>query len=162
LGAALAAKDHSLAVASWGVGQSADRQTLDREVLLERSVSRHIGKMQLLWLAVGDPPSPSSDRAYLERNLIGLVAGREVPVDAPSLGWLGLYSPDRRIRDSGLWNLDFLTYNYSSEFLDVLAEYVQRTISARMTPSHSIAPHDWYTKAKEGGPSNQMSLFPET
>lgn len=144
VGAALAAKDAELVAPSWGKGQAGDLVARKSEEPLERAVSQHIGTMSVLWLDVEDPPGPASDRAYLERNLIGLLVGRTGPADPPSRGWLGLFSPDDRIRVSGLWNLDFLTYSYTPDFLAVLDEYVSITLGQKPQPKGSIAPNDWH------------------
>jgi hypothetical protein len=159
VGAALAAKDASLAVPMWAVGEAADATIRKKEEHLERAVSAHIGGMSVLWLAVDDEASPASDRAYLERNLIGLLVGKAGPVDLPSNDWLGRFSPDKRIRDSGLWNLDFLEYSYSTEFLDVLVEYVLITTGKKPQPPKPIAPRDWYMNERQRVPRNQLSLF---
>ncbi len=159
VGAALAARDQRLAVPSWSIGQAADAGIRKDEQALERAVSQHIGAMSILWIAVEDEPSPASDRAYLERNLIGLLVGRTGPIDIPSHDWLGLSSPDERIRNSGLWNLDFLDYPYSSGFVDVLDEYVSVTIGEKRPPPKSIAPRDWYRNDRQRVPRNQLSLF---
>ncbi len=161
VGAALAMRDPNLAVESWGVGQSADYSTRIREQNLERVVSQHIGTMSILWLSVEDEACPASDRAYLERNSIGLLVGKVGPVDMPSTNWLGRFSPDERIRKSGIWNLDFLDYSYSSEFLDVLDEYVLISIGKKPKPSSPIAPRYWHINERKGVPSNQMTLFLE-
>lgn len=159
VGAALAAKYPESAISTWGVGQSAKADIRAQEKDLERRVSAHIGKMSVLWLSVQDDPGPSSDRAYLERNLIGLLVGKAGPADPPSNEWLGCFSPDERIRHSGLWNLAFLDYVYSPDFLDVLDEYVLITLDKKPQPSGPIAPLDWYTKERLGLSRNQLSLF---
>ncbi|GBE10261.1 hypothetical protein BMS3Abin12_00823 [bacterium BMS3Abin12] len=159
VGAAISARDHDVMVASWGVGQAADVRLRKAEEGLERRVSAHVGAMSILWLAIKDEASPSSDRAYIERNLIGMLVGKAGPADPPSLDWLGRFSPDERIRLSGLWNLDFLDYTYSPDCLDVFEEYVLITTGKRPQPSGSIAPRDWYTNDRQGAPSNQLSLF---
>jgi hypothetical protein len=161
VGAALAAKDTSLATRSWGKGQVADREVRDKEKPLEEAVSRYIGAMSILWLAIEDESSPASDRAYLERNLIGLLVGPAGPIDSPTTAWLGLFSPDRRIRASGLWNLDFLDYKYDPLFLDVLERYVDITIGLAPAPSRSLAPPRWYKEERLGTPHDQLTLFPE-
>lgn len=161
VGAALAAKHVNLGISSWGVGQAANAKIRKSEERAEREVSRHIGAMRVLWLAVEDEAGPASDRAYLERNLIGLLVGETGPIDLPSVDWLGLFSPDQRIRDSGLWNLDFLRYSYNSKFLDVLDEYVRITVGEKPPPSRSLAPHDWHANERRRVPRNQLSLFGE-
>lgn len=114
------------------------------ERLLERAVSEYLGAMSVLWLDIGDGPGPSSDRAYIERNLIGVLSPDEGPSDPPSASWLGLHSPLSRIRRSGLWNLDHLKYPYSSDCLDALDEYVRITAGMLPRPAGSIAPGGWY------------------
>ncbi len=159
VGAAISARDHDAMVASWGVGQAADVRLRKAEEWLERRVSAHVGAMSVLWLAIGDEASSSSDRAYIERNLIGMLVGKAGPADPPSPEWLGRFSPDERIRLSGLWNLDFLDYTYSPDCLDVLEEYVLITTGERTKPAGPIAPRDWYTEERQGVPRNQLSLF---
>jgi hypothetical protein len=100
--------------------------------------------MSILWLAIEDDSSPSSDRAYIERNLIGLLVGSDGPVDPPSHNWLGRFSPDARIRDSGLWNLDFLGYDYTAVILNVLDAYAAITLGEYTQPLGPIAPAYWH------------------
>ena len=49
----------------------------EREQALERAVSKVIGNMPLLWLAIEDEPQPGSLRGYIERNAIALRGLRE-------------------------------------------------------------------------------------
>ncbi len=159
VGAALSAKDPSVKVSTWGEGQTADTKIREAEEDLEQKVSMHLGAMHVLWLAIEDDAGPASDRAYIERNLIGLLTGKSGPADPPSKNWLGRFSPDERIRNSGLWNLDFLDYAYSRECLDVLEEYVCITVGQKPRPCEPIAPDDWYAKERKGVSHNQLSLF---
>lgn len=161
VGTAISAKEPETMVASWGVGLSADASLRKSEEYLERRVSAHIASMTVLWLAIGDKASPSSDRAYLERNLIGMLVGKTGAIDPPSPNWLGRFSPQERIRVSGLWNLEFLDYTYSPDCLDVLDEYVLITTGKCCQPTGPIAPHDWYAKERQGVPRTQLSLFGE-
>ncbi len=57
-------------------------------------------------------------RAVLEKAIL---EGLDIP---PSGGWLGLHSPNDRIRRSGLWNLDHLDFHYEHAFLARLEQYV--------------------------------------
>lgn len=159
VGAAISAKDPRVRVSTWGVGQAADAKIREAEESLERKVSEHLGEMHVLWLAIEDDASPASDRAYIERNLIGLLAGKSGPASPPSRSWLGRFSPNERIRKSGLWNLGFLDYAYSRESLDVLEEYVRISIGQKPRPSGTIAPDDWYAKERKGVSHNQLLLF---
>lgn len=144
VGAAISARDADVMLPSWSVGQAADATLRNSEAGLERRVSGHIGTMSVLCVAVEDEPGPASDRAYIERNVISLLVGKSGPLDPPSEHWLGKFSPDERIRKSGLWNLNFLDYSYSSVALDVLDEYVSATIGITSPPSRRLAPPSWY------------------
>lgn len=159
VGAAISRRERRLSLSSWGVGQSADARTRLNEVELERMVSAHIGSMGVLWLAIEDDPGPASDRAYIERNVIGLLSARSGRKDEPSSDWLGRDSPSERIRNSGLWNLEFLGFEYAPEFLDVFEEYVMATIGSRRKPDRSIAPHNWHSKDQSKTSRNQLTLF---
>jgi hypothetical protein len=146
VGAAIQAAKQHATVASWGKGQSANATLRKCEQELERKVSSRIGAMSILWLAIEGAASRSSDRAYIERNLIGLLGGETGQADPPSSKWLGQFSPEDRIRHSGLWNLDHVSYRYSPDFLGVLDEYVLITTGKRPRPTSSIAPRHWYGK----------------
>jgi len=146
VGAAMQKANLHTTVASWGLGQSAGAAVREGEQELERKVSKRIGSMTLLWLAIEDEAGPFSDRAYIERNLIGLLNGESNPADPPSPKWLGRFSLDDRIRRSGLWNHDHVGYRYSPEFLDVLDKYVLITTGKRSRPAGPIAPQGWYDK----------------
>jgi hypothetical protein len=159
VGAALVARDSRLWVPSWGIGQSATRETRESEAILERAVSNHIGAMTVLWLDVGDESGPASDRAYLERNLLGLLNGPSGPADPPSPSWLGRFSPNSRIQDSGLWNLDFLDYHYKPEVLAILAEYVAITLGRTPVPDRPLSPPDWHYSDRQRISRNQLPLF---
>lgn len=161
VGTALSCKNPRLRISSWGKGQTADANVRKKEARLELEVSKHIGSMRILWLSIEDESGPYSDRAYIERNLIGLLAGKTGPIDLPSNNWLGQYSPREQIRTSGLWNLAHLSYKYSPEFLDVLDEYILITIGSKHQPSGSIAPANWYNSQHRDDTYNQLSLFEE-
>jgi hypothetical protein len=158
IGSALSKRDPHLYINSWGKPETT-AEIRYKEEDLERAVSNYINSMSILWISVEDESGPASDRAYLERNMIGLLAGRQGPIDIPSENWLGLYSPHDRIKRSGLWNLDFIDYSYSNTFLDILKEYIWVTINKRPKPLRSIAPEDWYFKERQKIPDNQLALF---
>jgi hypothetical protein len=114
---------------TWGVGGSAPREVRAAEQAVEREVSRIIGAMPFLWLAVDDPPGPASLRGHVERNSIALLSnlGRP-PLDPASERWRGR-ACDRgaaRVRDSGLLNQDHVDEAYDPAFLDVLDRLVGR------------------------------------
>ena len=129
VGAALLQKrGETDSVPTWGVGSSAPQEVCALERSVELAVSEFLGAMTLLWVEVDDPPGPSSDRAFIERNAIALLSQFQSPPDAPSTGWLGRYSNNAAIRDSGLWNVRHTTDSYDSHFLNILAKRVQITI----------------------------------
>jgi hypothetical protein len=162
VGRALLRRDRALpeAVPTWGVGQSAPATVRAGEADLERRVSQFIGEMRLLWMEVPDAPGARSDRAYLERNIIGLLSranylGTRV---TPGPLWLGHDSAEWRIAASGLWNLDHLFYRSDPGFLDVLEAYVDAAGRGVSPGKTSRAPPGWGAPPRESA-DEQMSLF---
>jgi hypothetical protein len=141
VGHALATRVPSAACESWGVGQTANPGIRQQEEPLEKLVSQEMAQMSLLWLAIDDKPARDCDRAYIERNLIGLLSAASEP---PSVEWLGNLSREQTIRNSGLWNLNHVGDPYHPKFLAVLDEYVDCTIGRTVVPTSSIAPVGWY------------------
>lgn len=113
---------------SWAQGQSAPLEVRNGEALLERQVSKIIGAMQVVWLDVDDTPGPESERAYLERNAIGLLSRLGLLGSGSEPDWLGRFSSDWRIAISGLWNLNHLFYKPDVDFMERLTAAVERTI----------------------------------
>jgi hypothetical protein len=114
--------------ATWAAGQSAPRDVTDREIDLERMVSRDIGQMRVIWIDVPDEPAPTSERAYLERNSIGLLSRFNLLMPFKDKEWLGRYSKDWRICVSGLWNLNHVFMRPDDAFLDRLAQSIRAMI----------------------------------
>lgn len=115
----------------WGQGSSASKVIRQSEDALERRVSAYLGNLRLLWLKVDDEPSKESQRAFIERNAIALLAGANglSPVDTPSTDWLGHCSDHEKIRLSGLWNLDHIgssnkPASYDPAFLTLMRHHV--------------------------------------
>jgi hypothetical protein len=123
VGAAMLARDGA-DLPTWGIGSSALKPIHVGEASHERHVSAYIGAMSVLWVEVPDEPSPESARAFVERNAIALLSNEFSPVDPPSGDWLGLNSPCKEIRRSGLWNLDHVERRYEPGFLDVIESCV--------------------------------------
>jgi hypothetical protein len=112
----------------WGEGSSANRERRLAELEHERRVSEYIRDLPFLWIDVDDEPSPESDRAYLERNVIALVSNyRKDSLDPRSDDWLGCDSPCSEISDSGLWNINHVGEQYDTAFLDRLSDAVEET-----------------------------------
>ncbi|MEA1015388.1 DUF6884 domain-containing protein [Sphingosinicella sp. LY1275] len=114
--------------ASWSEGQSAPRDVREGEIPLEAQVSRLIGAMRILWLDVDDEPGAASERAYIERNLIGLLSRAGLLWGAEWHGWLGRHAADWRIATSGLWNLNHIYSKPDHECIERFAEAVAHTI----------------------------------
>lgn len=162
VGSAMLARNHNeYCLSTWGTGSTATANIRESERKMEQKVSSYIGRTSVLWLMVPDEPGPRSDRAYIERNCISLLAGPWGPIDLPSRGWLGNHCPNHRVARSGLWNADFIDHRYDSRFLDILEEYVDVTLDNRSDPQASIAPPDWYlTNAPQASPYQEL-LFRE-
>jgi len=157
VGAALAAKHPARAVATWGLGQVAPEGAHAAEIELEREVSRFMSQLRVLWLDVPDEPSPQSDRAFLERNAIGLLSRYNVAFEKWSSKWLGYHSENLDIASSGLWNLNHLYLRPHADFMRVFDFYVGLTLGENPAPSASIAPASWYGE-KRRIDSGQLAL----
>ena len=117
-GGALMARDTSLVFPHWGNGSTAPGEVRLSEQALERMVSSAIGAMPFAVLAIPDAPGPDSQRAYVERNSIGLLSnyGRS-RLDPASQDWLGRFCPAERVRLSGLWNSQHVEERHERDFL---------------------------------------------
>jgi hypothetical protein len=110
---------------TWGQGSTAPSAVRQAEIFLEKEVSLHIGSMPFLWLSVDDAHGKASSRGFLERNSIALLSNMNRPsIDLPSPTWLGRFSEQPTIRESGLWNTDCVTESYDLAFLDRLDLFV--------------------------------------
>jgi len=159
VGAALQASREGARIATWGVGQSAEKNIRAQEEVLEREVSGYLSRLAVIVLGVEDDPGPASDRSYLERNSIGLLCGPTGPVDLPSEGWLGRNSRSPEIRSSGIWNIDHVFTKYDTRFLNVLEQYVDATIHGRPMPTQSLAPAGWHIQPPATPSATQLSLL---
>ncbi len=113
---------------SWGRGGNAPREVREREQPLERAVSKVIGNMPFLWLAIDDEPGPNSKRKYIEKNAIALLSNLDKsPIDPPSHSWLGHLCHKEKVRASGLWNSDHVDKTYDPAFLDIMERLIDQT-----------------------------------
>lgn len=111
----------------WGGRASAARELRMEELDLERRVSKYIRELPFLWVDVDDKPSPESDRAYIERNMIALVSNIDTEsIDPRREDWLGHHSPVTEIEQSGLWNINHAAEDYQPEFLETFESYINR------------------------------------
>ena len=132
VGTALIARD-GIACASWDDRRpSAPAAVRAGERALEQEVSRTIGAMPFLWLAVDDDPGPDSARGFIERGAIALLSnyGRE-PIDPPSPAWLGHHCSRERVRASGLWNNNHVDEQYDPAFLTRMEQLISESGAAR-------------------------------
>ena len=127
VGTALIERD-ALEYPTWDNRQgSAPREVREREQPLEKAVSKVIGNMPFLWLAIEDEPGPDSLRGYIEQNSISLLSNYgKHPVDPPSGSWLGHHCSREKVRISGLWNSNHVEENYDPAFLDTLVSLADR------------------------------------
>ena len=111
---------------SWPIGRNAPRDVRQSEYPLEREVSATIRSMPLLWLDVGDDPSPTSERGVIERGSIGLLSNLgKIPIDEPSMAWLGRSAEREQIRTSGLWNVNHVEEVPDHAWLDILRSRIE-------------------------------------
>jgi len=124
VGTALIAKNRHC-YPTWGQGSSANAEIRAGEASLEGEVSRTIGAMPFLWLAIDDEPGRDSLRGTIERNSIALLSNYDKPpLDPPSEGWLGRQCDRERVRNSGLWNQNHVDGTYDPSFLATLERLV--------------------------------------
>lgn len=119
VGAALLARDGGH-LPTWGVKSSAPLDVRRLEAEHERRVSEYLGTLTVTWVAVPDEPGVDSLRAFIERNCIALLSRQLNPADPPSEGWLGRHSPRREIRQSGLWNLNYVEDQPDASVIDTI------------------------------------------
>ncbi len=113
---------------SWGQGNSTKSDTRKIEHPLEIEVSGVIRNMPFLWLMIEDDAGPDSLRGHIERNSIALLSNQnKLPIDPPSLNWLGNKCDRERVRSSGVWNQNHVDKDYDLAFLDRLEFLVSET-----------------------------------
>ena len=132
VGAALAAR-YGVGPGSWGKGRAGSAAVRDVENEWEHRVTEYIRGLDVIVVGVPDEPGPDSDRAYVERNAIGLLSSLVRSVDPPSDDWLGRSSPREPIRASGLWNVNHVGERWDQGFLERL-EALGRETSNAMLP----------------------------
>lgn len=145
---------------TWGKGQSASVDVRSAEEEIELAVSEHIGNMQVAWLEVPDTSSADSDRGYLERNFIALLAGPTGPLDLPSGNWLGRWSSREAVTSSGLWNVNHVYETFDATSLDVFEQHIEVAEGRRARTELSLAPSGWRLRIKEReNASGQIDLL---
>ena len=144
------------AVQTWGAA-IADKRALRTERELEQAVSKYLGELYVLLIAVPGPSNKNNDRAYLEQNLIALMSNSCRPLDPPSCDWLGLNSAKREIRKSGLWNVNHVEQRIDPNYIGVLDYYVSMTTGRKPAPRNPLAPSNWLAQTRHD--DRQLPLF---
>lgn len=112
---------------TWGKGSMATSDIRSAEAELEREVSKIIGAMPFLWVAIDDEPGTNSQRGYIERNSIALLSNYgKLPLDQASPDWLGLSCNRPKVRQSGLWNSNHVDEPCDPAFLIQFGQVVER------------------------------------
>jgi 5'-3' exonuclease len=139
----------------WGDQSAGTLESRSSESELERLVSMTLSKMQILCLDVRDAAGPRSDRAYIERNAIALLAKLGFRIDAPSDAWLGRSSAHPSIRKSGLWNVNYVDEpSWDPAFLEVFDYYVRAMAGEAPFVERSVAPSGWWNRARSNDQMN--------
>lgn len=111
---------------NWGIGSNSSNEIRSFEYPIEIEVSKYIRSMPFIWIEIDDPPGPGSLRGYIERNSIALLSNyRKDKIDQSSPEWLGLYSKNSAIINSGLWNVNHVNEKYDSNFLEVFKNLIK-------------------------------------
>ncbi|WP_157445407.1 hypothetical protein [Deinococcus actinosclerus] len=119
VGEALIARG-DFSVPSWGSPRGTPEGRA-HERPLEEEVSRRVGAMQVLLLPIPDPPGPDSERALIERGVIGLLSQHGEPASGD---WLGRHASTPEIARSGLWNVRHVHTTPPPNLLDTLERLV--------------------------------------
>lgn len=124
VGAALMHRDGQ-SCATWGQGSNAPRLVREKEQAIEQQVSKQIGDMPFVWLAIDDEAGSDSLRGHIERNSIALLSDtNKKAIDSATDGWLGNSCDRQKVRESGLWNQNHVNERYDPAFLDVFEELI--------------------------------------
>jgi hypothetical protein len=113
---------HGDLLASWLDRHRPTGERASQEAQIELEVSRYIGAMPFLWLGVPG----RADRGYIERNSIALLSCLTGGADTPGGSWLGCDAARTEISGSGRWNVDHIHDRYEPDFLQRLAQLVER------------------------------------
>jgi hypothetical protein len=99
---------------------------ISKEAAIEKEVTQILRQnFSFRFIEVADEMQRMGSQG-LERALIGTLAS--CPQCRPSDGWLGCYSPDARIRESGLWLIQFLrAAPLSPAQMDLITAAIERS-----------------------------------
>lgn len=114
---------------TWGIGQSASKETREQEQTIEHLVSDYIGQLGIIVLDVDGLSSATNQRAFIEKNSIALISSLNSSFNFSSVDWLGNHSPRKEISDSCLWNINYIDSHYDNSFLHVFQQFSEITIN---------------------------------
>lgn len=114
-----------------GISWETDRLR-ENEHPLEERVSRYIRSLPFLYVSIPGEPEPGNDRDRIESNSIAMVSHfRRANPRLYKNDWVGHESPKPEIHQTGLWNIDHVTDDFSPAVVAELNDYIDRTSPAR-------------------------------
>lgn len=117
-----------LNIPSWGIRQQGSSFARLSELSLEKSVSDYLYTLPFTILEVPGPSAKNNDRAFIEKNSIILLSNYDrKPINNYAEDWLGIYSQDEKIINSGLWNSKFVKWKeVESNYFEKFEHYLER------------------------------------
>jgi hypothetical protein len=113
------------------------KELLRRELPVEMQVSVVISTMPFLWLPIEDNSgdTDSNARDDIEKQCTRLLSNYyKEPLDAPSEDWLGQHCCRAKVRQSGLWSVEYVDDEpYEPAFLGRLESLVEKVSAAGRT-----------------------------
>lgn len=111
-----------IVINSWG--QKKNKTGL--EVDIEREVTSYLSKQLFMVVEVPGESFKDNDRAFIEKNAIGLLSNyQREEIDPVNSLWLGKSSGIYKVSQSGLWNSDHVDFKDLNNFLPRLQRYVE-------------------------------------
>jgi len=121
----------NLTIKSWGIRkEKSNLAVIQSEKFLEKQVSEYIRNMNFMILEVPGDSSKDNDRAIIERNSIALLSNyNRIPINAPSVDWMGNLCLKPKIIESGLWNSNYVELcSIEPNFFELMEKYMNRMI----------------------------------
>jgi hypothetical protein len=141
----------------WKDRKCKDKLILEQETELELEVSEYIRACEFTVLEVPGESSANNERSFIESNAIALLSnyGRDEKGAFVSSDWLGRYSGDDRVVQSGLWNRDKVFRQVHPEFLDRFEAFV----NAMGDYTKAGASRSVYIPVAAPAPASNKSVF---
>ena len=95
---------------------------------LEKIVSSYLHTLTYTVLEIPGISSKDNDRAFIEENSIALLSNyQKTKIDQNSKKWLGLYSNNHKVIESGLWNSDCVERkNIDGKYFEKFEKYLSQ------------------------------------